>query len=40
MEVVGMDLKLFWLFFGFLSVLPLILAVYTQKKADEREKNN
>lgn len=40
MDVIEMDLKLFWLFFGFLSVLPLILAVSTQKRADKKEKKN
>lgn len=34
-DFIPTDLKLFWLFFLFLSLLPMILAVITQKWDDK-----
>lgn len=36
-DFITTELKLFWLFFAFLSLLPMILAVWTQK-ADEKNR--
>ena len=37
MEFVGIKLIIYWIFFGLMSVLPMILAIVTQKKADKEE---
>lgn len=34
------SLVIFWIFFGFLSILPMIFAVTTQNKADKRIPEN
>lgn len=34
-DFIPTELQVFWLFFAFLSLLPMILAVWTQK-ADEK----
>ena len=37
-DFIPADLKIFWLFFGFLSLLPMILAYIPQKRDDRRNK--
>lgn len=38
-EFIPNDLKLFWMFFIFLSVLPMILALITQKTSAKNRTN-
>lgn len=36
MHVISTSLKLYWLFFFVLSILPMICAYVTQKRADKK----
>ena len=37
-DFIPADLKILWLFFAFLSLLPMILAYITQERDDRRNK--